>query len=219
MPDMRLERGQSVRFPVRLSDPSAWHGLQAAFEFDPEHMQITLLTQGTLPEFSADNFFQPEPGVLTLSWVSPVALATVATEPLFYLDITAVEPLVLSDVLRLRQTRLKAEAYLAGDLTADLSLTFAPLPIPGTDEVLPAYPNPAYSDFFVPVRLAKDKQVRLEVFDATGSRQYFFESDLPAGEHHLQVPGAHTGRSALLIYRIALDGQTTVTGRVLVSPK
>jgi hypothetical protein len=219
VPDMRLERGQSVRVPVRLSEFSTWHGLQAAFEFDSEQLQITSLAQGTLPDFSADNFFQPEPGVLTLSWVSPVAWHIGATDPLFYLEVTATEPLMLSNTLRLRQTRLKAEAYLTEDRTVDLSLAFDPLPIPGTDEVLPAYPNPAAGDFFVPVRLAKDKPVRLEVFDATGGLLYFFESDLPAGEHRMRVPVEQLTQSGILVYRVAIDGTPKASGRVAVSPK
>ena len=217
--DMRLERGQSVRVPVRLSEFGAWHGLQAAFEFDPEQMQITSLAQGAMPDFSADNFFQPEPGLLTLSWVSPVAHSFGTTEPLFYLEITAAESLVLSNALRLRQTRLKAEAYLTEDRTVDLAFAFDPLPTPDTDEVLPAYPNPASGDFYVPVRLAKNKQVRMEVFDAMGRRLYVSERDLPAGEHRLRVPEVYPGRSAMLTYRIEIAGASAANGRVVVSPK
>ncbi len=219
IPDMRLERGQSVRVPVRLSESGTWYGLQAAFEFDPEQLQITSLAQGAMPDFSADNFFQPEPEVLTLSWASPVAHSFGTTEPLFYLEITAAEPLVLSNVLRLRQTRLKAEAYLTEDRTVDLDLAFDPLPTPDTDEVLPAYPNPASGDFYVPVRLAKNKQVRMEVFDAMGRRLYVSERDLPAGEHRLRVPEVYPGRSVMLTYRIEIAGASAANGRVVVSPK
>jgi len=217
--DMQLQRGQSVRVPVRLSESGVSHGLQAAFEFDPEQMQITSLAQGAMPDFSADNFFQPEPGLLTLSWVSPGAHSFGTTEPLFYLEIKAAESLVLSNVLRLRQTRLKAEAYLTEDRVVDLGLAFDPLPLPGSDEVLPAYPNPAAGDFYVPVRLAKDKQVRMEVFDERGSLVFFLESNLPAGEHRLRVPEVYPDRSAVLAYRIVTDGASAANGRVVVSPK
>jgi len=219
LPDMRLERGQSVRVPVRVTDLEILEGLQAAFEFDPTQLRVTSLIPGALPEFAADNFFQPEPGVLTLSWSSPVAMTLGYPSPLFYLEITATEPVLLSNALRLQQTRLKAEAYLTEDRAVDLNLAFAPLPTPNFDEVLPAYPNPAAGDFFVPVRLAQGKAVRLEVWDVAGSRIYFSENDLPAGEHCLQVAGERLRQSGILVYRVAVDGVPMASGRVAVSPK
>lgn len=219
LPDMQLEPGQSALVPVRFSEFGAWHGLQAAFEFDPEQLQITSLAQGTLPDFSADNYFQPEPGLLTLSWASPLALSSGTSEPLFFLEITASKPVVLSEILRLRHTSLKAEAYLTEDRSVDLGLEFDPLPVAGSDDVLPAYPNPAGGEFFVPVRLSNNKSVRLEVFDVLGSRLYFSENALPAGTHRMRVPVEHLTQNGVLVYRVAIDGTPAAGGRVAVSPK
>jgi len=219
LPDMRLVRGQSVLVPVHLTDLGALEGLQAAFEFDPARLKITSLQPGVLPEFSADNYYQPEPGLLTLSWANPAALPSGVREPLFYLEMAAVEPVLLSEVLRLRPEHLQAEAYLAEARTADLALTFDPVAIPASEEVLPAYPNPATGDFLVPINLTKDRNVRLEVFNVLGSQLYFSESDLPAGVHRMRVPVEYLNQDGFLVYRVAIDGAPLASGNIVISLK
>lgn len=219
LPDMRLERGQTVRVPVTLTDFKSLDGLQGAFSFDPALLEITALHPGVLPDFSAENYYQQQPGVLTFSWAnaSPTALSEGA--PLFFLEITAHASFVLSEALRLHPARLRAEAYDVAGRTADLELRFAPLPFPVLDEVLPAFPNPTTGDFFVPVRLAEAGQVRLEVFDTNGRLVFSIENKLSAGEHQLRVPAEQLGSTGVYAYRVKAGAAREEQGRVVFSQK
>ncbi|MEQ1744585.1 MAG: T9SS type A sorting domain-containing protein [Saprospiraceae bacterium] len=219
LPDMRMEPGQRVSVPVRLSEFGQLEGLQGVFTFDPTVMDVAALRPGSLPGFSSENYFQREPGVLALSWAMPTLGPIPSGEPMFFLEITAHKPLVLSEALWLRPGRLRAEAYDMTGRIADLDLRFDPLPLPKTDEILPAYPNPTTGDFFVPVRLATDGQTTIEVFDTQGRLVYSKGNDLPAGEHRLRVPAGDWNAVGVYWYRITAGAVTAEHGRIQVGHK
>lgn len=199
--DKWLIPGQSERIPVYLADFSSLVGLQCGFRFDPAGVTISGVQPGGLPGFSDANFFQPGPGMLTLSWSSLDLEPADTGEPLFFLEINALQGGELRDFLQLNPGRLQAEAYALEGEIAKLELQYRTLPAPGLTAIEDAYPNPAAGQFFVPVQLAEPGVVAVALFGSDGHRVSFWEQSFAAGIHQLEVPCAGLA-AGLYSYRV-----------------
>ncbi len=214
IPDKLLTPGHSDLVPVYLADFPNLFGLQCAFRFDPARMAISGVQPGGLSGFTTANYFQPEPGLLTLSWSSLELEQAGTREPLFFLEINAVQAGTLRDFLQLHPGRLEAEAYDLEGHIAKLDLKFRTLAAPGSDAVRAAYPNPATGQFFVPVQLAGPGTVAVELFGADGHRVAFLEQNFGAGMHQLEVPCAGLA-AGLYSYRV-VAGTAVAQGKVIL---
>ncbi|MEZ4940045.1 MAG: T9SS type A sorting domain-containing protein [Saprospiraceae bacterium] len=214
IPDMLLKPGQTLRVPVYLADFPNLVGLQCAFRVDPARAAISGVLPGALPGFSDANFFQPEPGLLTLSWSSLELEQADTREPLFFLEINALQAGSLREFLNLNSGRLQAEAYDLEDHIAKLELQYRSLPAPGLTTIQDAYPNPATGQFFVPVQLAEPGVVAVALFGPDGRRVSFWEQSFAAGIHQLEVPCAGLA-SGLYSYRV-FAGTAVAQGKVVL---
>ncbi len=211
LPDVQLPQGQTVLVPVTLADIPDLRGLQCAFGFDPSKIEIAGIQAAALTDFSNDHFYQPEPGILNLSW-NKLETATIDTrKPLFFLEIKALQNCQLKKTLRLKTTRLAAEAYAQSGGITNLELAYRDLPTPSADEILLPYPNPAVDGFTVPIRLAESGQVMLELFEPSGRRVFELEKHFDAGEHFLETPNLPAG---LYVYRV-WAGTAFLEGKVV----
>ncbi|MCB0535105.1 MAG: T9SS type A sorting domain-containing protein [Lewinellaceae bacterium] len=214
IPDLLLQSGQTVRVPVCLADFSNLFGLQCAFRFDPARMAISGVQPGALAGFSDAHFFQPEPGLLTLSWSSLKLEQADTREPLFFLEINALQSGTLRDFLQLHSNRLQAEAYDLEGQIAKLELHYRTLPAPGLDAIQVAYPNPAAGQFYLPVQLAQPGPVAIELFGSDGRQVSLIEENLVAGLHQLEVPCAGLA-AGVYSYRV-VAGTATAQGKVVL---
>ena len=202
LPDMQLAPGQTVLVPVSLNNFPDLAGVQGAFRFDPKLLNITGIQGHALKGFSTENYYQPEPGLLTLSWTSSDLKPTDTREPLFFLEITALQACQLQKALQLHPGRLAAEAYPSSGGIASLELGFDPLPLPAADLISAAYPNPATDGFYIPIQLSAAKRVVLEVFEPGGTLVFDLDRNLPAGAHVLHLAGNGLA-NGLYYYRVS----------------
>lgn len=214
--DTWIPAGQTVSVPVYPEDNLLVSGLQMAWKFDPAQITLLRIAPGALAEFSADNFFQPEPGLLTVSYIPTHPDFDLSGRPLFFLEFEAKEPVQLSQVLSLSPERLRAEVY-DGDLhTAHLQLYFIPPTVAASDQIYPAQPNPSTGDIYIPILLAEPGAFTTEVHDLNGRSLYIISGFLEAGFHRLHVPGEIFGsNSGIYLYRVTAGG-VSKQGRVAV---
>ncbi|MCB9316923.1 MAG: T9SS type A sorting domain-containing protein [Lewinellaceae bacterium] len=177
-------------------------------------MAISGVQPGALAGFSDAHFFQPEPGLLTLSWSSLKLEQADTREPLFFLEINALQSGTLRDFLQLHSNRLQAEAYDLEGQIAKLELHYRTLPAPGLDAIQVAYPNPAAGQFYLPVQLAQPGPVAIELFGSDGRQVSLIEENLVAGLHQLEVPCAGLA-AGVYSYRV-VAGTATAQGKVVL---
>ncbi|MBK6931500.1 MAG: hypothetical protein IPH12_11790 [Saprospirales bacterium] len=219
LPNELLQPGETKRIPLTLAENIELAGMQFAFEFDPQVLEVStvllgqqLMSDGT--EFPGAFFAVPQSGRLTLSWdkLNPVKLT--AGEPLLFLEITARQPTALEQVLRLQTGPLRPEMYTADNEISHLILEFSTLPAPGQTHIFPPAPNPSNGPVTIPLLLFVTSSARLELFDLNGRQLYFWEAILLPGFHHLEVPTRALSRqSAVLCYRVTV-GEMAHTGRL-----
>lgn len=214
--DAILQPGQTARIAVRPQEKTGIQGMQFALSFDPDVLSVLGITPGPgAPAF--DQFYaQPTPGVLTFSWDDAKSLVAGAADPVFYLEIKALQPLQLSQVLQLKPERLRPEIYLAGsnDIRA-LQFEFAGAPKVQRTAIFPASPNPSDREVYIPVALAEPETVHLVVYDQTGRQVYIFEGILPEGVHRIEIPAAALGQTPGTYFYRATAGAVTGTGKII----
>ncbi len=202
--DALLRPGETVRIAIRPEEKTGLQGMQFAFRFDPD----VLAVQRIIPGFGApafDQFYaQPAPGVLTLSWDDANGAVFGAADPVFYLEIKALQPVQLSRAMELYPGQLRPEVYLAdGKEIRALRFEFATAPAVLRTEIFPASPNPSAGPVYIPVALAAAETVHLVVFDQMGRQVYVVERVLPAGMHRIEIPAEALGHTAgVLMYRV-----------------
>lgn len=214
LPAIKLNAGQTIWVPVALLDLPSLLGLQCAFGFDPAQLEIINVLAPGLAGFSENNFFQPEPGVLTLSWTDSELKPSELRDPVFFLEIKALQNGWLQEMLHLQPKRLAAEAYPGLGKIANLELVFRALPAPASDKIGLPYPNPATETCYFPVQLAEDGTVIVELFEPDGRQVILLEQHLKAGDHLIQIQrqGLPEG---LYFYKISA-GHTQLQGRVVL---
>lgn len=166
----RLERGQTYRVQIQASTDFRLPGFQLAFGLDPAALRIQRIESRILEDFGSDNYnlaLQRAEGYAPVSWSSAARPAEVrADETLLVLEIEALESVLLSDVLGLRQ-QLRAEAYGGGGEIRPLELEWreARTVEPGAISLAP---NPARDAVFVTFNAEREEEVLIQIVDVAG---------------------------------------------------
>lgn len=208
LPDQYLSSDADFSIPVYLDAPERPDGFQCAFSFDPSLVDITALRPAGVPDFSADNYFQSGPGLITVAWINFGGAMPAPDVPAFFLEGRALREVTLQQALSLHAGRLSPEFY-GGSSTAPASLTleFLPLPLPAEPRVGIAFPNPGNDAVQIPVELPRMSDVTLEINTPDGQILYSRQTGLDAGRQSLTIPGFALGRyTGILMYRIRVDG-------------
>ena len=207
--DVFLQAGQTARIPLHLGEALDLQGLQFALEFNPSVLEISGLSfsdrlTSSQPLTSSETYFaQPRAGLLTFSWNALKAPQIPTGEAVIFLDIKALQPVQVSEALRLQAERLRPELYTAEGASHRLQLDFLAAPKIGQTQLFPATPNPSSGAVRIPMALAENAVVLLEIFDLNGRRVYRQEQVLLAGLHGLEVPAeVFRGLSGVLFYRV-----------------
>ena len=219
--DTLLQPGQTARIPLRLGEALDLQGLQFALEFDPSVLEISGLSlserlTSSQPLTAPETYFaQPQAGLLTFSWNTLNAPQLPAGEAVVFLEIKALQPVQISEALRLQPERLRPELYTAEGASHRLHLDFlAALKIEQT-QLFPATPNPSSGAVRIPMALAENGTVLIEIFDLNGRRVYRQEQVFLAGLNGLEVPATvFSGLKGLLFYRV-VAGDFVGTGKLV----
>jgi hypothetical protein len=204
--DQKLSAGAQYVIPIFLDGIPEPVGLQFALRFDPAVLEITDVLPGAFQDISEDHYFQPEPGLLTVSWLNLESASTGGEIPVFYLNIRASRETTLQEVLALAPEHLAAEVYTAEGAPGQLSLNFLALPLPGKNSVAAAFPNPGNGEVLIPVELARDAVVRIEVITPDGRILYSAQQTIVAGRRQLSLPANTLGNyTGVLAYKLWVD--------------
>lgn len=216
--DTLLRAGQSARIPVRLQGKTALAGIQFALGYDPEVLSVQQIIPGnglSAPGEFGQYYALPEPGVLTLSWNSAKSALADEEDPLFYLEVNALQAVETGEAFNLKTQRLRPEIYTEnGTGIYALQLEFMANASVSRTEFFPPSPNPSDRRVYLPLALANAEHVRLQVFDPTGRRLFDLEELLPAGFHRIEIPAAAFGQmKGVALYRIQA-GEAQESGKI-----
>lgn len=206
--DMVLHPGETYSIPVRLDGMPTPAGFQFALAFDPGQLEITGIRAGSLPDLTEENYFQPESGLLTVSWVNPEPSTEISPEiPIFYLNVKALQETTLQQALTFQSKHLNPESYSTSGAPAPLALQILPLPLPAATCVGAAYPNPGNGDVQIPIELSHQSAVQLELATPEGRVLSKVQHTLAAGRHQVTIKqDTFNGYSGVVLYRIRVDG-------------
>ncbi|HMX41068.1 MAG TPA: T9SS type A sorting domain-containing protein, partial [Saprospiraceae bacterium] len=217
LPDLSLDAGERAELSLQPTEAGTWAGLQAAFRFDPDLLEVEGLSSRALPDFSAEHWHMPQPGQLRLSWSADQAQPAPAAADWLTLRLRAKQPLRLSEAWHLDETALPAEAYTATAARRALHLAFRQMSGPGEAVSIGApQPNPSAVGSHLWVHLPAAQTVLLSVYDLSGQQVHRFSADLGAGAHRLELPAAIFPQTGLYTWRVEA-GETARTGRLLVA--
>lgn len=205
--DAVFHPGETYSIPVGWDGTPTPAGFQFAFAFDPARLEIAGLQAGCLPDLTEENYFQPEPGLLTVSWTNPKPAAINPETPAFYLNVRALQETTLQQALALQSERLKPEAYSTTGGPAPLALQILPLPLPAATSVGAAFPNPGNGDVQIPIDLTHDIAIQMELATPEGRVLSRVQHIVAAGRHQLTLKqDLFNGYSGVILYRIRIDG-------------
>ncbi len=212
--DVTLRAGELYEIPFRSAAFGALAGYQFALQYDAEALEFVEAKSAAV-SITADNFGgMNEQGILTTSWVGDAQLRDATV--LFTLTFRAKRNGKLSEILRLNQRYLAAEAY-TGDLqTQPIELSYAPATAeaPGL-VVYQNRPNPVTDATVIPFELPQTGQARLTIFDLTGRMLFTQAVDFEKGYNEFIINRSDLGTSGVLLYKVETD-QAAVTKRMLM---
>ncbi|MEY2949862.1 MAG: hypothetical protein RLZZ248_1063 [Bacteroidota bacterium] len=212
---------QNEEFQIQLKLPAKqeFAGIQFALEWDVTKLQLTGFLPGNLKGMDLTNFGLQdiEEGRLALSWNERNGQAIQATNPfLTILNFKAKEGVILSDVIRFKETTLASELIINEKESIPLVLNFGAYPedLAWTSRV-DNYPNPFTQSTTIRAEIPEDHEVTLEIMDAQGRLIKTVQEFRFKGLQHFQLDGeAFEHHYGLLYYRISA-GNFLHTGKMI----
>jgi hypothetical protein len=191
IPEIELQANQVLNIPVYASENATWSGLQFSLDFDPEMLEIEAIESTVFQDFDQNNWAQPQPGRLNLSW-SAASTTSVSPElAMFQWRVKARRDLKLSSVFKVPGAPgLRPEAYDTEGLATPLQIVFTENDLNETLKVFAPQPNPTHAGVILPVQLFQAEKLQVEVRDITGKLCWNNELSLDKGNHTLQIPAA-----------------------------
>lgn len=208
-----IEAGKLYRIPVYYIGESKLYGTQ--FELDLGHIRTARIVQG-LCNVNDSNFITRD-SKLRASVSSPSGLSPNESEALFYIELMATEPMVLSDLLVLNQA-YRNEAYVSESLEIrNLGLAFVDAPedifLVGQNE-----PNPWKEVTSIPVHLPNEGTLRIKLYDASGKLVFDESRVYPRGEHKVTISGDKLAGTpaGVLLCELEYDNQSVTKKMIYI---
>ena len=212
---------ETNRFQIQLKLPAkqGFAGIQFALEWDVTKIQLTGFLPGNLKGMDLTNFGLQdiEKGRLALSWNERNGQSIQVTNPfLTTLNFKAKERVILSDVMRWKESTLAPELIVNEEESLPLTLNFGPHPEDlGWTTRVDNYPNPFTQSTTIRAEIPEDHEVTLEIMDAQGRLLKTIQEFRFKGLQHFQLDEEtfehHYG---LLYYRITA-GNFSHTGKMI----
>jgi hypothetical protein len=214
-----LKAGETMELPLRVSEGGKWEGVQFSFKYDPYLLDIeaAVVPNGVIA-LGADNWAQPEPGTLNVSWSDAWANTLLPGDALMHLRIKTHADTRLSESLSLSNNgRMTPEAYDELGIRHPLQLAFTEktdLAHSAQAQIFNPMPNPTKGSASIPLRLNASETVSIEISDLAGKSVWRQVLNLDAGAHLLDVPASAMEQSGLYLWRVCV-GNVVESGRLM----
>lgn len=213
-PDCELKPGETIDIPIRSTENAEWLGLQFSLEYDPELLDIESIESATLPDFGTENWAQPRPGQVSLSWSDATAAAVSPDGTLLQLRIKARTNIQLSRALKTDATpRLQPELYDSDGAAQPLQFVFSTEKALEANQIFAPQPNPTTMGTLIPVQLSQSENLRVEICNLSGKVLWDNDLALEKGSHLLEIPAAVMPHAGLYLWRVRV-GEMLRAGKI-----
>lgn len=214
--DRMVQAGETVFIPLNAVHSMDLLGLQAAFSFDNNYLNINSVTSPNLLEFGKENYSLKNSsiGVSNVSWINGRGQKIDADTPVFVLEISAKKGVKLSEILSLNMnTPLRSETYDATGGAHPLELVWRNST---NASFLPPNlffysPNPTPGLFTLSTYSDHDYACLVEVVDLQGKLRY--QNSFAASKGHHSWPIDMEGQASGL-YFLRVNG--SVRGKIAI---
>jgi hypothetical protein len=215
MPDLVLEARKTYEIPLRIAEAVSLSGFQFGLWFDSEVVEIEKVDSEILEDWDGNSFAQPAPGVLNVSWFSAEPQVVFPNEKLLTLRLKASRDVRLKDVFQLENDWLAAEVYETVHRVQPLQIVFSNnFAASGSPLIFPPQPNPTTAGASIPIQLATDETVRIQVLDLSAKLLWFNELPLGNGAHMLEIPAATFPQAGVFVWRVN-TGELSQSGKIV----
>jgi hypothetical protein len=214
LPDLELKAGETWDVPIRATKQSHWLGLQFGLDFDPELIEIESVESSALPDFGTENWAQPRPGQVSLSWSDATAATVSPDDPMLQLRIKARANIQLSQALNTTvKPRLQPEVYGLEGVAQPLQVVFSAENVLEVNQVFSPQPNPTTMGTSIPIQISQPENLRVEICDLSGKVLWDNDLNLEKGSHLLEIPAAAMPHAGLYLWRVRV-GKMLRAGKI-----
>lgn len=210
MTDRYLNRGESATIEVSVSQAKHLLGFQLSLE----HEGLVYNSSGSEVLSWGGSNLNNQATSTRVSWSDIRAISD--EQSLFYMDFTATESGMLSEMLRLSHNDIASEAYQGLELTIhDVTLIFEE---PRSDlfTVHQNQPNPFADNTVIKLSVPSAGMVETTVFDISGKVLYRESDVLSRGDHSIVLRADDLGSSGIMYYQLMYDDQIETRKMILL---
>ena len=194
--DVSYSADEVFDVPISFDHFSNLEGLQLTTTFESEHLEFQEIILGTLPNHSISSHFNLEnttEGFINALWLNSTSngIDMNTDDILFTIRFKAKSNVILSDVLDINSTSIKAIAYNSDKEPFGIKLEFEP-EVTSTETLAngtllkPNFPNPFPVSTQIEYNLPTEEYVRLEITDALGRVvETLVDGKQSAGDHQI----------------------------------
>ena len=213
MADQEIYRGQEYCVPITAKEDGEVNGFQYTLTFDPERVEISTITAGSLPGMNTDNFglHALEAGWLTTSWHQPRPVFVTQGDTLFTLKITAKENTTVRELFSVNALKTSAEMYDGSELFRPELIFKSTIDY----KVYQNIPNPFQNETVIGFEQPQRGTVKLEIFDVNGREVYRTQGNFDQGYQKFEIQKSDLKTSGLLFYKIDFGNHSDVKTMIL----
>ena len=197
-------------------------GLQVAYQFDPEVMQLVDIQHSN--GHTSDAHFgltQLQDGLIQISWNANDGEVKSFDGAFITLTFEALEDGTVSDVFSLNTKRIEPEAYLEELEVASIELNFL-----GNDgkvvasseefELFQNQPNPFDMSTKIAFSLPRAQEASVRIFDVTGKTVHLIQGVFAKGLNEITVGKAQLSATGVLYYRLETKDQMATRKMIMI---
>jgi hypothetical protein len=212
--DRALNAGESFLLQMDMSDDIWLEGLQFTLQFDPNLLEVTGISSGTVPLGASNvHFFDQAEGMVTLSWNGSAGVELREGQSLFELHVKALSNARLSDGLALNSAYTAAEAY--DELLEKMSIEWRFEQ--GEQELFTVHqniPNPFEDETTIRFYNPDAGNIKTSVYDNSGKVIFETEGHYSKGTHTITLDKTIFDYHGLYFYQLT-DGTNTVVRKMI----
>ena len=189
--------GDKVRLEFRASETGVIKGLQAQIT---SQAAITSIESGSM-EISASNTYQPKEDEVRLAWNHTIGSYVTQNEILFTIDVNTSE--MIDRDIQLISAQMRPEIYTGeSNEIRDLSIQWIENSDLSEYALYQNEPNPFITETSIGFSIAKESDVTITIYDATGKVFRTINGLYEAGEHKSLIKSEGLPSSGVLFYKI-----------------
>jgi hypothetical protein len=205
--------GEEFAIPVYAGDLAELTGLQLALQIQDADWKG--ITAGALP--ITEDMYHIQGKHMLIAFNQANASRISADEVLFYLNVESQQAALSTDLFRIDEMILSAEAY--NDQLEDLEVTLGArsrtIAAQGY-ELYQNMPNPFREYTEIGFRLADDTNWTITIFDLTGKVLKKVQGQGVQGDHLIRIESGDLGAAGILYYQLDTDGFTATRKMVRI---